>query len=292
VRTFWREKFQELPHGASVLDIATGNGAIATLASQYGLESQKDLKVFGTDLATIETEVAGPKDAKDARAKVEFHSDTPCEKQPFHERSMDLVTSQFGFEYSDVERTLREVKRLLKPGGRFVAIMHHSSSALIESASEELVIYDAALTELQIFAGLRDYFAALGDLGRPADEVAAAMQEAKPLSNAINGAVNQLRVRFPDSECAADIVGAVSYLAGGAKQASESERKAAVVAAAADFSFAQARLQDMVEAAIDQDGSEKLSLQAREMGFSNVHVLKLYGDDGALAGWQAHMIRD
>ncbi len=201
------------------------------------------------------------------------------------------MTSQFGFEYSDTTSTLREVKRLLRPGGRFVAISHHTASILIQSAARELEVYEVALTELQLFAGLRDYFAALGDLSRPAEDIAQAMQQANPLSTAINGAINELRRRFPEEECAKEIVDAISYLAAGAKSATESERRAAVVAAAADFTFAQARLQDMVAAALDEESIELLTVVAREIGFSSVHALKLYGDDQALAGWQIHMTR-
>ena len=45
----WRAFFRSLPDGAQVLDLATGNGAIAVLA----VEADKHFIVAGTDLADV-----------------------------------------------------------------------------------------------------------------------------------------------------------------------------------------------------------------------------------------------
>ena len=289
VLQFWRDKFRELEDGARVLDIATGNGAVATIAAEVSEEYEKRFSIAATDIAHINSEIVGDSAAGRLRDGIDFRSSTPCERQPFEDDSIELVTSQFGFEYSDVPATLKEIRRILVPGGQFIAISHHADSDLIKAAASELEIYRFALSELNLFAGVRDLFISYGDLNRSPETVARAMKSAKPLSTAINGAVNELLRRYPDEECAREIVDAVSHLASGAKSVTQDERNRAVTAAAADFAFANARLQDMVEAALTAEQIENFSVEARESGFRSAHCLKLYAGANSLSGWQIHL---
>ena len=289
VRDFWREKFLELPTGARVLDIATGNGAIATIAAQVGLAHDKDFFVAATDLARISTDIVGNDDTIQLRERIEFHSDTPCEDQPFDDDYFDFVSSQFGFEYSNIEKTLQEVRRILKAGGPFIAISHHVDSQLIKAANAELEVYRHALDELNVFGTVREYFDALGDIGSSRDELKKAMELAVPLSLRINDCVNAFREEHPDDECAKEIVAAVGYLARGAAQTAKAERLGAVDAAQVSYRMAQARLEDMVDAAMDQEDIDSLTVNAGSAGFSSANCLNLFVEDGSLAGWQIHM---
>jgi SAM-dependent methyltransferase len=289
VRDFWREKFLDLAAGSHVLDIATGNGAIAMLAAEVAKESGKNLAISATDLAAINNNVSGDDNAVALRSNIKFRSHTPCEKQPFQDDSVDLVTSQFGFEYSDITKTIAEARRILKPGGQFIAISHHAESALIKAATIELQVYAYALGELDIFAVLRKLFDALGTLDGTAETLKGASAKAKPHSKEVNDVMNRFRSRYPTEECAQEIVGAVGHLAQGAAAVGHRERLAAIDLASDDFRCAEARLKDMVGAALDQDEIDGFTLVARELGFSSVHCLTLYGGDSVLAGWQIHL---
>lgn len=289
VREFWQEKFLELPNGARILDIAAGNGAIATIAAQTSDEHDKDFFVAATDLAEIHAELVGDEDTKQARKQIEFHSFTPCEKQPFDDDSFNLVTSQFGFEYSNIERSLREVRRLLKQGGQFTAISHHVDSELIRAAYRELEIYREALDKLSIFGTVRELFAALGDLGTDEKNVRESLQNAAPFSARVNERMNEFREAYPDDECAKELVAAVSYLARSAVQATKEKRLGAVDAAQVNYRLAQARLVDMVNAALDQERIDSIETTAKKVGFTAVNCLRLFVEDGSLAGWQIHL---
>jgi ubiquinone/menaquinone biosynthesis C-methylase UbiE len=289
VREFWREKFLELPRGSRILDIAAGNGAIATIAAQTSDERDKGFFVAATDLAEIHAELVGDEDTKQARKQIEFHSFTPCEKQPFDDDSFNLVTSQFGFEYSNIGETLREVRRLLLPGCRFIAISHHADSVLIKTADMERKIYTHALDGLDLFDASRRYFEALGELTGDAQELKNAMENAKPLSREVNDKMDEFRQKHGDDERSRYIVGAISYVAQTAKATTLDQRLAALDQAQLDCQLHRARLYDMVTAALDQQKIEELSITAREVGFQSVHCLDLYGDDKALAGWQIHL---
>ena len=288
VRNFWREKFIALPDGAQILDIATGNGAIATLAAEVGKEKSKTFTIAATDLAEVKIQLDGQEAANTLRESIEFHSHTPCEKQPFDDDQFDLVTSQFGFEYSDIKRSLAEVRRLLKADGRFVAISHHLDSDLIKAAIGEIEIYKRAMDDLDLFGGLRSYTAAMGELSGEQRAIAEKINRATPLAVELMTKVKAFQKQFADAELCRELIEAISSMAK-PQHASCANRLAFVEAAETNFSLARARLQDMASAAISQTDIELLSVMAKEAGFSPVHCLKLYGDDQGLAGWQIHL---
>lgn len=289
VRRFWLEKFVELPVEARILDIATGNGAIATIAAEVSNEFQKNFFVAASDLAEISDQLVGNTQDLQLRKNIDFHSHTPCEKQPFEDGFFDFASSQFGFEYGDAELTIQEMRRVLAPGGQFIAISHHVDSDLIKAARTELDVYHYALDELDLFGRVRKLMSALGKLSTSPKKLAKTLQWAKPYSQDVNDGMDLFRQRYPDDECSKEIVGAISYLARGARQATKEQRRAAVEAAADDFRYAQARLQDMVGAALGQEQVDLLEKTARAVGFESVFCLRLFSEDGGLAGWQIHM---
>ena len=289
VRAFWREKFMVLAPGSRILDIATGNGAIATLAAEVSKDYEKNFFVAATDLAEIGDMIVDNTEASQLRETISFHSRTPCEKLPFEDGFFDFACSQFGFEYADTDLTLREMRRVLAPGGQFTAISHHIDSALIKAARTELDVYHFALDELDLFGRVRKLMSALGKLSSSPKRLAKALQRTKRYSQDVNEGMDLFRQRYPDDECSKDIVGAISYLAHSARQATKEQRRAAVEAAADDFRYAQARLQDMVGAALGQEQVELLEMTAKTAGFESVFCLRLFSEDGGLAGWQIHI---
>lgn len=117
-RRLWQEVARSLPRRARVLDLATGDGAV--LGKIGG--ARKDLKLVGVDSSPVLP--SGPKNARLM----------PCvsmEALPFPGASFDLVTSQFGLEYGDTSKIASEVSRVLRPGRRFVFIVHHSDGAIV-----------------------------------------------------------------------------------------------------------------------------------------------------------------
>ena len=285
---FWQDKFRELQHRARVLDIAAGNGAVATLAAEFSLDHGTDFFVAATDLAEIETELIGEDKTTAARKNIEFHSRVPCEQQPFDDDSFDLVTSQFGFEYSDISKTLPEIRRVLAPNGRFVAVVHHAESELIVAAKRELALYTLALDELDVFRRLVTYHEALGNLEGPQEEVVTRVKGANDEAKATLDALKTIEKAFPGEEAMQQVNGTVSALA--RPQFAEAEKRiAAVRIAQTDFEAGRRRLVDMKSAALTEDDVNELQHSADDAGFSAVHCLKLYDGQSGLAGWQVHM---
>jgi SAM-dependent methyltransferase len=282
VLDFWQEKFSELPQGARILDIACGNGAIGTIAAEISRSNKKDFFIASTDRAVINSELVGDDDARELRNTIQFHSRTPCEMQPFAADSFDLVTSQFGFEYSDIRKTLAEVRRILRSNARFVAISHHADSTLIKAAKIELDIYALAMDELDILGTASRYFDVLGAVNTSSSPT-------ESLASDVNDKMNTFRTAYPQHECSLFILGTISFIARSVKQTTADERRIAINRAKSDFEFARARLDDMIRAAMDDEKIEVFSIAAKETGFKSTHCLKIYGEDEGLAGWQIHL---
>jgi ubiquinone/menaquinone biosynthesis C-methylase UbiE len=289
VREFWVKCFAELPEGARILDIATGNGAIATIAAEISEAQHKDFFLAATDLAEIHQAVKGGSQLSRLRNRIHFHSHTPCEQQPFADDSFDCVTSQVGFEYSDVRMTLAEVRRILAPGGQFRAISHHADSRLIRRTLEELEVYRTALEELALFQGMKDYLAAAGDLSGTAAQVARALEKARPLSQEFNSLMESFRKRHGDQECAAEMVGAIGQLARSARSVRLEELLARVDDSEREFRLARDRLVDMTRAAFGKQEIRALETAAEDRGFGTFECRAFRSEDGQLAGWQIHM---
>lgn len=141
IKQFWTRVFQNLPDQANILDLATGNGALAILAQQYSLVHDKGFRVTGIDSAEINpTEyLASQMELTDTLAKIRFISYASIENTGLPAGEFQLVMSQFGFEYADMGPACREVARLLEPQhGVFAAMLHHQRSAVLQQAKEAM----------------------------------------------------------------------------------------------------------------------------------------------------------
>lgn len=121
--------------GQQVLDIGTGTGALALRLAHESRVSQ----VVGIDptagmlsRATANAERAG------LRERVHFEQ-APAERLPFAEASFDLVVSSIAMHHTNVRRSLAEIARVLRPGGR-LAIADMGSNPRWGSALSIIVI--------------------------------------------------------------------------------------------------------------------------------------------------------
>jgi ubiquinone/menaquinone biosynthesis C-methylase UbiE len=111
--------------GESVLDVGCGTGTLVIMMKRY---AGGDLDVTGIDAATEMVDVARKK-AEKAQQQIRFEP-AVIEALPFPDGRFDLATSTYMLHHlpADVRRDgLREVRRVLKPGGRFLAVDFASS---------------------------------------------------------------------------------------------------------------------------------------------------------------------
>ncbi|MFY9489147.1 MAG: bifunctional demethylmenaquinone methyltransferase/2-methoxy-6-polyprenyl-1,4-benzoquinol methylase UbiE [Solirubrobacterales bacterium] len=121
----WRERAADLARvgpGNHVLDVATGTG---DLAFELARRVAPGGSVTGADFSAEMLAVAREKQAEQLAgvdAELVFEAANALEL-PYDDNTFDAVTVGFGVRnFSDLDRGLREMARVVKPGGRFVIL--------------------------------------------------------------------------------------------------------------------------------------------------------------------------
>jgi SAM-dependent methyltransferase len=159
LRDIWVEFFSGLPEDARILDIGTGNGAVALIALETAVAAGRRCEIHGTDLAQIDP----PRDVQDGArlfTGIRFHAQVATEQLPFEASSFDAVSGQYALEYTIVDRALREVHRVLKSGGRAQFILHHADSIVAQKARATLLQSALVLEETKVLRKLRRHLEA------------------------------------------------------------------------------------------------------------------------------------
>lgn len=164
IRDHWLAFFGGLPNGARVLDIGTGNGAVAFLARDAAHTLGREFHIEGIDAALIIPSEAAARHGLTV-GHIVFRGGTACEQTGYPDRSFHAVSSQYAIEYSRVGDTLNELARILKPGGRAGFIMHHSDSRAVETTRAEIGIFDYLREEAPLIAVCRRLLAGLAESG-------------------------------------------------------------------------------------------------------------------------------
>lgn len=104
-----------LQPGERVLDVACGTGIAARLAAE---QVEPGGQVAGLDINPGMVAVA--RSATPQGTSIEWH-EAPAEEMPFDDESFDVVLCGMGLQFfADREGGLREMHRVLRPGGRAV----------------------------------------------------------------------------------------------------------------------------------------------------------------------------
>ena len=99
------------PHGARILDVGCGAGQTLLAAypdrETFGVDVDLTALMLGRRLAPAVNFVAGR-----------------AEQLPFRNEKFDLVVARVSLAYTDIPRSLREIRRVLKPGGKLWMTLH------------------------------------------------------------------------------------------------------------------------------------------------------------------------
>ena len=132
---FWKR--QSCGDLQRVVDLACGNGALTWIANDLLNSGSGRTRITGVDLAAIDPFKALGRRAGDYPL-VDFIGSTAIERLPFEEASIDLVISQYGVEYSDLDKTIPEIGRVLKASGKIGLILHDKESVIVKGAVQHL----------------------------------------------------------------------------------------------------------------------------------------------------------
>lgn len=141
----WRSFFADLSDGACILDLCTGNGAVALLAA----EDERAARIVAVDQADIDPPAFVSRHA-DLYARIEFRGATDVQALPFGDGGFDAVVSQYGIEYSDLDRSLPEAVRMVAPGGRIRLVVHAADGVVARDAGAVIADADLLLEEIDL----------------------------------------------------------------------------------------------------------------------------------------------
>jgi SAM-dependent methyltransferase len=119
--------------GARILDLASGSGEPALPLAR---RVQPDGRVVATDLTPDMLAVARRRAAEAGLTNLEFH-EMDAEHLRFPGQTFDAVTCAYGLMFCpDPVRAVSEVRRVLKPGGRFAFVVwdHPAKSPFLTTA--------------------------------------------------------------------------------------------------------------------------------------------------------------
>jgi ubiquinone/menaquinone biosynthesis C-methylase UbiE len=284
VREFWTRAVRGFPPGGQVLDLCTGNGALPKLFLEL-LAGDRASRIDAVDLATIRPDWLGTLDPS-ARARLQFHSATPIERVPLPDASVDLAVSQFGFEYTQLQESLPELRRLLRGNGRAALIVHATDSltARISRAEHEHLQWIQRSAVLELASAMCEPMSRLASAsGRQALQADAG---ANALRGKFNQAMQALATRGDTAAHASMLIELLPALAtvldGCAHTGNAQAGRDEIARMRLGFEDYALRIDELLACAMSRDAATMLldPLGPRQQTVEAVHF-----DNGELLGW-------
>ncbi len=141
---FWRDVFSTARPGSRVLEIGCGAAHVSTWAAEAG----RQLEVIASDIHDHAEVVP-------LRPGMRFLGGARAEAIPLPAGSVDMVVSNFAFEYTpSPAQAAGELVRVLRPGGVAALVLHSQDSALAAN-SRHLLQTNRTLAEADIPGRIR-----------------------------------------------------------------------------------------------------------------------------------------
>lgn len=133
IEKFWHNFFRILRDGNRIVDLCSGGGGVPKLILDNTVDKDLQLEINLTDLAVIQNRL----DAREG-ISLNYISECNCENLPFDDGVFDIVTSSFGIEYSDLDKTIKEINRVLTNGGYLSAVIHTYDSEIVKNSNKQM----------------------------------------------------------------------------------------------------------------------------------------------------------
>lgn len=296
IAAFWREQFEALTDGACIVDVATGNGAVALLALDTAAATGRGFTVHGSDMAAIDPVTQVSDDAvRERLARIHFHPRTAAEALPFADATVDLACSQFGLEYSDTTRSIPELARVLRIGGHAALIVHHSESSFVRSAREEARGIDYVLDEARLYLKTRNFLRALAEMRSPRGGPGGSLPpKAAKKRRAVDEAIESIQTAARGRANPRVLLGPLNYVQevlAMTGRVGPSEALGWLQEARQRVVSMRQRLADMQAAACTGEDIASLERQLDAAAFTAVRTAVFEDENGSATGWRVEADR-
>jgi len=278
-REVWVEFFGELPDGARIVDVGTGNAPIPLIARETAEARGVSFDIHGVDLAQIDPVRHVPGGAK-LFAGIRFHPGVAADRLPFETASVHAVTGQYAIEYFDAAASLGEAARVLLPGGRAQFVTHHRRSVVLANSEPTFRQFRVLFEDTRLLRRLRR-FLELEREGRDgarsaARELEIAMRSVESLLAAGVGSQPVLAMAF---DTARRVLAA-------RRRTPASVLDAGIDRVEQELRGSLHRLQDLERAALDEVGADARVASAAAAGLECISRQELVHAGQHLIGWR------
>ncbi len=165
IADFWKQQFALLPKNSVILDVGTGNGGIAFLAAEASLKDNKKFKIYAMDLADIDPAKAVELHPELAELieQIEFLGKTSVTELPYADQQFDFIMGQYSIEYTPIEKTLPELRRVLKTDGKMAFAVHHQDSVVMATTKDELTQAEILFDRTKLFIRAKSLIKVMGE---------------------------------------------------------------------------------------------------------------------------------
>jgi ubiquinone/menaquinone biosynthesis C-methylase UbiE len=278
VADWWHSKLTTLPTGSVVLELGCGNCSLLPAMISSGIKG----KYIGVDLARVRLSAVSEQGLPESGIEVSLHSETPAENVPEADASIGLVASVFGIEYSDLDQSLPEVLRLLKPGGQFCALLHHDDSVVTSMSRRAISEYNSddlndIIDALTIICTERDNTPSIKELGsNPRAE-----KGRKTINQMAQKHLSNTDIKTANATMFEVMTDALKFF--NMMGAPAQDRRQFISSLADEHKASHERFKQMVSVAFDDSAIENLKAKLGEIGFSEIKVSVIHTNDDILA---------
>lgn len=177
IAEFWHAQCEPLADGSTVIDVCTGNGAVAMLVANSASRLNRQWQIIGVDAAAIDAQrIRRLHRGQSGADRVQFVGDQPFEQFALDPGSVDLMVSQYGIEYCHWRLAAERAFELLKPEGRLAMITHAPDSDMLMTMRVEAGEYER-IERLKLLAAFNAWLE--GRIGP--DRLAKVVREARKI---------------------------------------------------------------------------------------------------------------
>jgi len=277
---FWDHHLER--DATHVIDLACGNGALSFLSDKVLNNGQPRTRITGIDFANINPFKRLRKKKSDHK-KIEFIANTAIEKLPFDNHSVDMAISQWGLEYSDIDKAIPELGRVLKSKAKIALICHHDDSDILKRCMFDLEGMKVILGNGSIF----EYFLALDKLynGKITFEEVKADPERESILSQLNQRLYEINCELKENPHVkgGDYLNQLSPLFSSSQKIRNPQRQLKINEVRSTLENGIARYDHLKEAALTKDRLAHLCGLLELQGFNVLENFKLrYSDLGEI----------